>query len=59
MHFSGCSHIPAKLAATLIAVCPDIADQADAPLRRASPSETVRMIGDELTRCGQLFLWWD
>ena len=47
------------LATRMIAFCPDIADQADASLRRSSREDQARAIAGEMTRSGWFGFWWD
>lgn len=47
------------LAAKLLEICPDMADQADAELRNADEAERVRIIADDLRSNRAFLLWWD
>lgn len=47
------------LAAKLLEICPDMADQADVELRSASEAERIRIIAHDLRDDRAFLLWWD
>lgn len=50
---------PERLAQRLIDLCPDLVAQSGAALAAASRSVQIRIVADDLQRCGMFGLWWD